>query len=440
MAPSPDSTPSHPRSGEPGAATSTAAPSAGAAAAVPEVPASELVDIDTDDAAVTDQVQAAEEQALRAANLIPVWLMPAVTRATWRIVGIVLMVLAVLWALNQARDLVVIFIVASFLALAILPAVDGLVRNHRWNRGLASLAVIFGVAVVLITLIAFLVPALIDVASKFTSQVPVWMNDLRKTGLNAPVLQESDRQLMADAVAWLKKNAGTHVLSIAGSGAALVAKLFLTLVFTVVIASSEPNILRAILPRLSPTHQIRFMDAWDTAIQQTGGYFYSRLLLMIFTSTGYFIVMLLVGMPVLYAIPLAVFGAFFVEFIPLVGGYIGIAIPVIFVLVEKGWVEALILLIWAVVYQQIHDYVLSPRISSKTMSLSAGVALGSALLGGSIAGPIGALFAMPLAGMVTAFLRKYLPAREIAVTSRSLGTPPSPAEKPKRRRRKADSE
>jgi len=161
---------------------------------------------------------------------------------------------------------------------------------------------------------------------------------------------------------------------------------------------------------------------------------------MIFTSTGYFIVMVLVGMPVLYAIPLAVFGAFFVEFIPLVGGYIGISIPVVFVLVEKGWVQAVILLIWATIYQQIHDYVLSPRISSKTMTLSAGVALGSALLGGSIAGPLGALFAMPLAGMVTAFLKKYLPAREIAVTSRSLETAPAKEKRSKRGRKAKHSD
>lgn len=173
MAPTPDPTSSDPQSGDSGTGISTAPPSVGAAAVTPEVVAPEVVDIDTDDAAVSAQVLAAEDQALRAASLIPVWLMPAVTRATWRIVGIVLMVLAVLWALNQARDLVVIFIVASFLALAILPAVDGLVRNHRWNRGLALLAVIFGVAFVLIALIAFLVPALIDVASKFSSQVPV---------------------------------------------------------------------------------------------------------------------------------------------------------------------------------------------------------------------------------------------------------------------------
>jgi predicted PurR-regulated permease PerM len=347
-----------------------------------------------------------------------------VTLSTWRVVGVLLIVAAALWALNQARDMVVVGIVASFLALAILPAVDHLVYRFGWNRGLATISVLLGVAVGIVALIGLLIPAFIDVASKLGSELPGWLDDLRKTGINAPILQENDQQMLQSVEVWLKKNGGTHVLSIAGSGLSLVAKVFLTLVFTVVIASSEPGILRAILPRLSPAHQERFLDAWDTAIEQTGGYFYSRLLLMLFTSFAYGIAMVVLGMPVLFAIPLAVFGAFFVEFIPLVGGYIGISIPVVFMLVERGWGQAVALLVWAVVYQQIHDYVLSPRISSRTMSLSAGVALGSALLGGSIAGPIGALFAMPLAGMVTAFLRKYLPAQEIVVKSKSLTDPP----------------
>lgn len=361
----------------------------------------------------------AHQAAVRKAAIsqIPVWLMPAVTRITWRVAGIVLLILAALWALNQARGLVVIVLVASFLALAMLPAVDSLVLNKGWPRGLAALTVIVGVIVGIVALIGFLIPALADVASQLAKQVPDWMDDLRKTGLPAPVLQESDAQIMADIESWLKKNAGTHVLSIAGSGLQLVAKLFLTLVFTMVIATSEPNILRAILPRLKPENQLRFLDAWDTAITQTGGYFYSRLLLMGFTSTSFVLAMVLMGMPVLFAVPLAVFAAFFVEFIPLVGGYIGISIPVIFMLVERGPIEAVILLAWATIYQQIHDYVLSPRISSKTMTLSAGVALTSALLGGAIAGPIGALMAMPLAGMVTAFLKKYLPTKAIAVRS-----------------------
>ncbi|MFM2437993.1 MAG: hypothetical protein RLZ55_810 [Actinomycetota bacterium] len=349
--------------------------------------------------------------------------MSVITRSMWRAVFIVLAVLALLWALNQARDLVVMGIVACFLALAILPAVDGLVRRHNVSRGLATLLVMLGVLLTIALLIGFLVPALVDVFSKVSAEVPTWLDQVRKLGLPIPLLKESDAELMADFQKWLQQTGGHQALSIAGSGVGLLAKVFVTFVFTIIIASGEPAILRAILSRLGPSHQLRLIDAWETAIQQTGGYFYSRLLLMFFTSTGYLIVMLLVGMPWLFAIPLAVFGAFFVEFIPLVGGYIGIAIPVIFVLVEKGPVRALILLAWAVIYQQIHDYVLSPRISSRTMTLSPGIALGSALVGGAIAGPLGALFAMPTAGMVTAFLTKYLPSQPIVVSPDSLAVP-----------------
>lgn len=362
----------------------------------------------------------------------PPWLWPIINRTMWRAVFIVLATLAALWALNQATDLVVVVVVALFLALAIVPAVDGLVRHRGWSRGLATITVMVGVFVTVLLLIGLLIPALIDVAGKFAQEVPNWIEDARRTGLNLPVLQESNEQILTDVENWLKKNGGTHVLSIAGSSAGLVAKVFLTFVFTIIIAAGEPAILRAILRRLGPSHQIRLIDAWDTAVAQTGGYFYSRLLLMVFTSTGYAIVMIVVGMPVYYAIPLAVFGAFFVEFIPLVGGYIGIAIPVLFVLVEKGWVRAVILLAWAVIYQQIHDYALSPRISARTMTLNPGVALGSALLGGAIAGPLGALFAMPMAGMVTAFLGKYLPSNPIVVDSRALAEPVRPSRHPKK--------
>lgn len=342
----------------------------------------------------------------------------------WRAVLIVLAVLAVLWALNQARDLVFIFVVACFLALAILPAVDGLVRRRGMSRGTATILVILGAVLVLGALIGFLIPALIDVAGKITTEVPQWLDELRRSGLPISELQKSDQEILQQIESWVSKNGSSRVLSVAGSTVGIVAKLLLTLIFTIVIASSEPQLLRAILGRLKPANQQRFIDAWDTAITQTGGYFYSRLLLMLFTSAGYLIVMLLVGMPVLFAIPLAVFGAFFVEFIPLVGGYIGIAIPVLFVLVEKGWVRAAILLAWAIIYQQIHDYFLSPRISSKTMTLSTGVALGSALVGGALAGPLGALFAMPVAGMVTSFVKRYAPTEEIVVSSESLGQPP----------------
>lgn len=355
----------------------------------------------------------------------PPWLYPLIKRTLWRAVFVAGVVAVFLWVVNKASDLLVIFIVSCFLALAILPGVDKLVHHRGWKRGIATISVIGGLMLSVVAFVAFLIPAMADVVGKAGQEVPAWLESLRSTGLPIPALQETNDQLVADFEAWLKKEGGTHVLDVAGSSVGLIAKLFLTLVFTIVIATSEPNLLRAILGKLSPRNQQRFIDAWDTAIEQTGGYFYSRLLLMVITSTSTFIVMVILGMPVLFAVPLAVLGAFFVEFIPLVGGYIGISLPVIFMLVEKGWVRAVILLAWALIYQQIHDYYLSPRISSKTMAISTGVALGSALLGAAIAGPLGALFAMPVAGMITSFLARYAPPRPIVVSSSSLNEPGS---------------
>lgn len=366
---------------------------------------------------VEDPAVAAAAERLGA----PAWIWPMITRTIRRLLLVGFGVYVAVWLVGRASELIVIGLVSMFLALAILPAVDGLVRKRGWSRGLATLAVILSVFIGLVVLIGFLIPALADVTGKVGGQVPNWLDDLRGTGLPLPVLQETNDQIMTDLENWLRKEGGTHVVDVAGSSLGLIAKLVLIFVFTIVIATSEPNLLRAVLGRLNPTNQKRFLDAWDTAIEQTGGYFYSRLLLMAFTSTGTFLVMVILGIPVQFALPLAVFGAFFVEFIPLVGGYIGISLPVLFVLVEKGWIQALVLLAWAIIYQQIHDYVLSPRISAKTMSISAGVALGSALLGGAIAGPIGALFAMPVAGVITAFVKKYAPTHPITVQSPSLG-------------------
>ena len=82
----------------------------------------------------------------------------------------------------------------------------------------------------------------------------------------------------------------------------------------------------------------------DTSIQQTGGYFYSRALLMLINGSLSFLVMLLVGLDAVYALPLAVFMGFVSEFIPAIGTYIGGAIPIAFVLVAEGVTPALILL------------------------------------------------------------------------------------------------
>ena len=128
---------------------------------------------------------------------------------------------------------------------------------------------------------------------------------------------------------------------------------------------------------------------------QTGGYFYSRVILMLINSVGFFFTMVAVGMPVALSVPLALFGGFVAAFIPAIGTYLGSAVPILMTLAIQGLVAALIVLAYALIYQQIENYWLSPKISAETMTLNGGLAFGAALAGGAIAGPMGAFTAQP---------------------------------------------
>ena len=128
---------------------------------------------------------------------------------------------------------------------------------------------------------------------------------------------------------------------------------------------------------------------------------------MIINGGLFFFAMLLVGVPWLIALPLAVFEGFVAEFIPAVGTYLGAAIPVVVTLGLQGIVPAVILVVWTVLYQQIENYWLSPKVSAQTMEINGGIAFGSALAGGAIAGPMGAFMALPIAALVTSFLKNF---------------------------------
>jgi predicted PurR-regulated permease PerM len=102
------------------------------------------------------------------------------------------------------------------------------------------------------------------------------------------------------------------------------------------------------------------------------------------------------------------------EFIPAVGTYIGAAVPIALSLAIQGLVPALVVLGYALVYQQLENYWLSPKLSSDAMSLSGGVAFGAALAGGAIAGPMGAFVALPVAALITSTMANYARSYEVA--------------------------
>jgi predicted PurR-regulated permease PerM len=123
-----------------------------------------------------------------------------------------------------------------------------------------------------------------------------------------------------------------------------------------------------------------------------------------------FVVLTALGIP--FAVPLAVWMGLVSQFIPTVGTYIAMALPLLVSVVESP-VKALVLLLFFTAYQQIENYLLSPRITAKTMELHAAVAFGCAIAGASIAGLIGAFIALPVAAIVQALVSSALERHDV---------------------------
>jgi predicted PurR-regulated permease PerM len=274
------------------------------------------------------------------------------------------------------------------------------------------------------------------------------LNDFTRDNFHTTVISADQRAEATHAAENIRTYLTQHMDDVLGGAATVLGGIFTLFtigLFTFYLTADGPKVRRALLSRLRPAKQERARFAWETAIRQVGGYLYSRLLLAAINAFFMFVTLLLVGSP--FALPLAVFQGFVAEFIPIVGTYIAGAIPLVVVLAEVGPVAALIVLIEIVVYQQIENYFLSPKISAKTMELNAGIAFGAAIAGGSVGGFIGAFFALPIAATIQAFVSEYSGTYEVEVSelTRVDAPPPEPPEKEKKglrerlRRRKDDA-
>jgi predicted PurR-regulated permease PerM len=343
-------------------------------------------------------------------------------RTVWQVIGAILMTLVLLRAANAASGLLVMVGLSFFFSLALDPAVRRLHARFGWRRG-AAVGVIYLVGVVAVGFMVYiLIPMIAELATRVASNGDDWiaqLNSFTNETFGFPISDQIGSQVSGagDKTGEFASQAFGTVAGIATGGISLVFNLATIAMFTFYFTANARGVQRAVLRLFSPAAQQRIGWTWDQAIEQTGGYFYSRVILMAINGTGFFITMVLVGLPVSFALPLAVFGGFVSEFIPAIGTYIGAAIPILLTLAFRGLVPALVVLGYALVYQQAENYWLSPRISADTMSLNGGVAFGAALAGGAIAGPIGAFVALPVAALISAVISNY--ARSYDVVYRS---------------------
>ncbi len=355
---------------------------------------------------------------------MPPWLPDAIKLAGKRL-GFALFaagisILVFLYLVDQLSSFLTMIGIALFLSFALEPAVDYL-ATRGWKRGAATgliFLILFGAIVLLIALI---VPAVISGFSQLVQNAPALVdrlsNWLRPLGIKLSTdeliqkLQQNAQQVISSAT-----NVAGTVFGIASS---LIGGLFrwATIgLFTFYFVAQGPQFRRALLSRMRPERQARVLFVWEQAIQQTGGYFYSRLLLAVINGSGMYLTLRLTNVP--FAAPLAIFEGLVAEFIPIVGTYIGGAVPILVAfLASTAGLASPAAGFWALgyvlVYQQIENYILSPRITAKTMSLHPAVAFAAALIGGALGGLFMAFLALPVAGVIQASVKEWSKSYEV---------------------------
>jgi predicted PurR-regulated permease PerM len=346
------------------------------------------------------------------------------TQTIWQSIGAVLLTLLAFWAITQARTLVSMLIISFFFSLAMQPAVNRLRSRYGWRRGLAVGTIYLAGFAFLIFLIWVLIPAISQLAQTIGESGGEWLQSLDDWLSDIFGIEIIDPQTSAEMSATVEENLAGWVASVFGtvlgfatSTLGFIFNMATVAMFTFYFTADAPRIQRAVLSLFRPGLQQKIGWTWDEAVTQTGGYFYSRSILMFINGLGFFFTMVLVGVPTALAIPLALFGAFVSVFIPAVGTYIGGAIPIFVTLAIQGLVAGLVVLGYVLVYQQIENYWLSPKISANTMSLNGGVAFGAALAGGALAGPMGAFMALPVAALITSFISNYAAHHDVVYES-----------------------
>ncbi|MEU9574662.1 AI-2E family transporter [Streptomyces massasporeus] len=313
------------------------------------------------------------------------------------------------WAFHQVTGLLINILIAFFLALAIEPAVSWM-ASRGMRRGLATFIVFIGVMVVSAGFVTLLGSVLADQIIKLIEGFPEyldsvinWINTHFKTDLKRVDIQEG--LLRSD---WLRnyvQNSATGVLDVSAQVIGGLFQLLTIALFSFYFAADGPRLRRAICSVLPPARQAEVLRAWEIAVNKTGGYIYSRGLMALISGVAHFVLLQALDVP--YAPVLAVWVGLVSQFIPTIGTYLAGALPMLIAFTVDPW-YALWVLIFVVIYQQFENYVLQPKLTSKTVDIHPAVAFGSVVAGTALLGAVGALIAIPAVATLQAFLGAYV--------------------------------
>ena len=326
------------------------------------------------------------------------------------VLGIAVLVGCVLLLGYLAWQVLSWIVIAAVLAAALNPAVERF-EARGMGRGMAA-TVVFAIALLFMTAVGFLVvPPLVAQVSDFVEEVPNFIDDL--TAGRGPLGFLQDEYQIVDRIREAIETEGAGgvlglsepVLDIVRSVVTAVVGVITVIFLTYFMLLEGPSTIRRILDQLPEPSRVRYERVGQHIYRTISGYVTGNLLISLIAGVASTVVLFALGSD--YAIALGVVVAI-LDLIPLAGATIAAIIVSTVVFIETDWIRGLIVIGFFVGYQQFENHVLQPLVYGRTVELSPLAVLCAVLVGAQLAGILGALLAIPIAGSLFAIGREIL--------------------------------
>jgi predicted PurR-regulated permease PerM len=307
-------------------------------------------------------------------------------------------------ALLEARGVLVLILIALFLAIGLNPTVEWL-TGHNMRRGAAIAIVFFGVIGAFVGFGFAVVPPVVEQSNAFVKELPSYLDDLRK---NPTVRQfDDDYGVIERAQDYvtsgeLGQRAFGGLLGVGRVVLNAVFGAFTVLIMTLYFLAALPSMKRQTYRLVPASRRERVTLLGDEVLARTGGFVSGALSVAFIAAFCSYVFLRIVDLP--YAIALAVFVGL-LDLIPLVGATIAAVVVSLIGFTESVGV-GVACVIFYVAYQQFENYVVYPRVMRRAVDVPAPVTVVAVLLGGALLGVVGALIAIPVAAAVLLVVRQ----------------------------------
>lgn len=318
----------------------------------------------------------------------------------WTVVWVLLVTAIALYLLYEVRRILIWLVIAIFFAAVLAPAV-ALLERRGFRRGVAVTVVALALLLVLGGVAYALVRPLVSQSIDFAQDLPATVDRIRQ----APIVRQTlERFNIESRIEQVSTDLPNQLVGLSGpllsafrTAGELIVGLITILVMTVFLLLYGPQFVRTGLDLVPDAERRQRLErVGGESLRAVSGWVAGNIVTSVIAAVAALIVFLILGMP--YGLLLALWVGI-ADLIPLVGATLG-AIPAIIVGFTVSIPAGIIVTVFFIAYQQFENHVLQPAIYGRTIKLNPFLVLVAVLLGVELAGFIGALLALPVAGIV----------------------------------------